>query len=50
MEIRQLSEERFFSTMGSKMSEVTEIAEPLADIWDYIQQLLKNNLISQEGF
>ncbi len=35
MKIRQLSEEQYLSTMGSKMSEVTEIAEPLADIWDY---------------
>lgn len=50
MEIRRLSEEQYLSTMGSKMSEVTEIAEPLADIWDYAQQLLKDNLISQEGF
>lgn len=45
-----LSEEQFLSTMGSKMREVTEIAEPLTDIWDYAKQLLKDNLISREGF
>lgn len=45
-----LSEEQFLGTMGSKMSEVTESAEPLTDIWNYAQQLLKDNLISQEGF
>lgn len=45
-----LSEEQFLGTMGSKMSEVTESAEPLTDIWNYAQQLLKDNLILQEGF
>lgn len=50
MKIKQLSEEQYLNTMGSKMNEVTEIAEPLADIWNYAKQLLKDNLISQEGF
>lgn len=53
MKIRQLSEDQYLSTMGSKMNEATEIAESLADIWNYAnyaEQLLKDNLISQEGF
>lgn len=50
MKIKQLSETQYLNTMGSKMNQVTEIAEPMADIWNYAKQLLKDNLISQEGF
>lgn len=50
MKFKRLSEEQYLSTMGSKMNEVTEIAEPLMDIWNYAEQLRKDNLISQECF
>lgn len=50
MEVRQLSEAQYMCTMGSKMNDVTESAEPLVNIWNYAKQLLKDNLISEYGF
>lgn len=50
MEVRQLSETQYMCTMGSKMNDVTESAEPLVNIWNYAKQLLKDNLISEYGF
>ena len=48
--VKQLNEEQYLSTMGNKMNNVTESAEPLVNIWNYAKQLLKNNLISEYGF
>ena len=48
--VKQLNEEQYLSTMGNKMNNVTESAEPLVNIWNYAKQLLKNNLISEDGF
>lgn len=50
MEIKQLSQVQYLCTMGSKMTNVTENAEPLVNIWNYAKQLLKDNLISEYGF
>ena len=50
MKIKQLSEAQYMCTMGSKMNDVTESAEPLVNIWNYAKQLLKDNLISKYGF
>ena len=50
MEVRQLSEAQYICTMGSKMNDVTDIAEPLLNIWNYAKQLSKDNLISKHSF
>lgn len=50
MTVKQLSEAQYLCTMGNKMNDVTESAEPLVNIWSYAKQLLKDNLISEYGF
>ena len=50
MEVKQLSEAQYICTLGSKMKDVTESAEPLVNIWSYAKQLLKDKLISKYGF
>jgi len=42
---KELTEIEFKNTFGSKMTDVTETAEPVADIWDYVGELAKNNLV-----
>lgn len=43
----ELTEKDFKSTMDSEMIDITEIAEPIVDIWPYIEVLVKNNLITE---
>lgn len=50
METKQLSETQYLRTMGSKMNDVTESAEPLVNIWDYAERLLEEKLLSKQGF
>ena len=42
---KQLTEEQFKSTFGDKMFDVTETAEPVLDIWEYVEQLSIDNIV-----
>jgi hypothetical protein len=42
-----LSKDAFAETMYGKMSDVTETAEAVVDIWPYAKQLCSENLVSQ---
>jgi len=42
---KQLTETEFRSTFGNKMTDVTETAEPVVDIWDYVEELVKENVV-----
>lgn len=35
----ELSKEQYLETMHDKMTNITENAEPVTDIWDYVEQL-----------
>lgn len=41
----QLTKDEYLGTMGTKMVDVTDTAEPAVDIWPYIQQLTKDKLV-----
>ena len=43
--IKELTEVEFKSTFGNKMNDVTETAEPVVDIWGYVEELAKQNII-----
>ena len=47
---RQLTEEEFKSTFTDKMVDVTETAEPIVDIWPYVQELTKDKIVDQYIF
>jgi hypothetical protein len=42
---RELSPEEFISTMSEEMTDVTETAEPVVDITDYVQELVADGLV-----
>ncbi len=44
---RLLTEEEFKSTFTDKMIDVTETAEPIVDIWPYVQELTKDKIVDQ---
>ncbi|CAN5772329.1 hypothetical protein BH11BAC7_BH11BAC7_25720 [soil metagenome] len=41
----ELSAAQLTSTQGPKMVDVTETAEPIVDIWPYVEQLVKDNVV-----
>jgi hypothetical protein len=43
---KTLSEKEYKETMGSKMIDVTETAEPVVDIWVYVKDLVYENVVS----
>jgi len=43
---KTLSEKEYKETMGSKMTDVTETAEPIVDIWAYVKELVYENIVS----
>lgn len=45
MNIKELSKEEFISTMCANMVDVTQTATPVVDIWPYVHQLTKANLV-----
>ncbi|MDX2173029.1 MAG: hypothetical protein SFY56_07915 [Bacteroidota bacterium] len=47
---RLLTEEEFKSTFTDKMVDVTATAEPLVDIWPYVQELAKDKIVDQYTF
>lgn len=47
---KTLSEKEYNETMGSKMIEVTETAEPVVDIWAYVKDLVYENIVSDYVF
>ena len=44
---KQLSEIEFKNTFGSKMTDVTKTAEPVVDIWDYVEKLVNQNIVDE---
>lgn len=42
---KQLTETEFKNTFGNKLTDVTETAEPVVDIWNYVEELVKQNLV-----
>ena len=42
-----LSEDEYKSTMTPKMVNVTETAEPTVDIWEYVEKLTVENVVSK---
>lgn len=42
---KELTETEFKSTFGNKMTDVTGTAEPVVDIWDYVENLAKEKLV-----
>lgn len=42
---KELTEDQYKSTFGEKMFDVTESAEPVLDIWEYIEQLTIDNIV-----
>lgn len=47
---KQLTETEFRNTFRNKMTDVTETAEPVVDIWDYVDALVKDNVVDNCGF
>jgi hypothetical protein len=45
-----LTEKEFKSTFTDKMIDVTETAEPVVDIWPYVQQLTLDNIVHKYTF
>jgi len=43
---KQLTETEFRNTFGNKMTNVTETAEPIVDIWSYVEELAKENIVN----
>jgi len=43
--IRELTTDQFRTTFGKQMVDVTQTAEPKVDIWPYIKQLTKENIV-----
>jgi hypothetical protein len=46
---KQLTEAEFGNTFGSKMTDVTQTAEPVVDIWGYVEELVKQKLVDNEN-
>ena len=42
---KQLTDTEFRNTFSDKMTDVTEIAEPVMDIWHYVDELVKQNIV-----
>ena len=47
---KTLSEKEYKETMGSKMTDVTQTAEPIVDIWAYVKDLVYENIVSDYVF
>ncbi len=45
-----LTEIEFKSTFNGKMFDVTEVAEPVVDIWPYVEQLTLDKTVEQYTF
>lgn len=41
----QLTYDEYKRTMTGKMLDVTEMAEPIVDIWSYVQHLVTDNVV-----
>jgi len=44
---KTLSEKEYKETMGTKMTDVTQKAEPIVDIWAYVKDLVYENIVSE---
>jgi hypothetical protein len=47
---KELSEKEYKETMGSKMTDITETAEPVVDIWAYVKDLVYEKIVSEYAF
>ncbi len=48
--IRLLTEKEFKATFTEKMTDVTLLAEPVVDIWPYVQESINTNFVDQYVF
>lgn len=46
----ELTEQEYKSTMTGKMIDVTDSAEPVVDIWPYVEVLKDNNIVPNNVF
>jgi hypothetical protein len=44
---KELSAQEFAKTFGNTMTDVTETAEPVVDIWDYVEELVRQNSVDK---
>lgn len=44
---KELTPEEYDSTMTGKMADVTETAEPVVDIWPYVERLVKEEQLPE---
>jgi hypothetical protein len=42
---KQLTEPEFLTTFGATMTDVTETAEPIIDIWNYVEELVEQDIV-----
>jgi len=47
---KQLTETEFRNTFGNKMIDVTQTAEPVVDIWNYVEELVKQKLVDNHVY
>lgn len=47
---KTLSEKEYKQTIGYKMADVTQTAEPIIDIWTYVKDLVYENIVSEYVF
>lgn len=46
----QLTETEFKKTFGNEMTDVTQTAQAVIDIWDYVEELVKQKLVDSYVF
>lgn len=46
----ELTEEQYKSTMTGQMTDVTQTAEPVVDIWPYVEELRGDKIVSDYVF
>ncbi len=44
---RELTEQEYHETIGTNMTDVTEIADPAVDIWPYVRVLVNEHAVSE---
>jgi hypothetical protein len=45
-----LTDKEYKSTMTPKMFDVTQTAEPIVDIWDYVEKLTADKIVNEYTF
>lgn len=48
IQIRPLSEDRFFETFSAPMQDITKFAEEIVDIWEYTEAVLSSEFAGRD--